>query len=101
MYVGRSGWQYLILNRGIHHMAAKPTTIAEIRRMFPSIDDHKALEIMGLDPSSEELEVTLLYLADMTDVMGEERQPLSGNAARIYEIVMRDEVFEDDESSRR
>jgi hypothetical protein len=78
-------------------MANKAPTHADIRRMFGTVDDHKALEILDLDPSAEELEITMAYLADMTDVMGEERQPLSGKAAEIYEIVIRDEFFPEDE----
>jgi hypothetical protein len=68
--------------------------------MFGTIDDHRALEIIDLDPSPEELEVAMAYLADMTDVMGEERQPLSGNAAEIYEIVTRDETYQEEEPGR-
>jgi hypothetical protein len=33
--------------------------------------------------------------------MGEERVPLAGNAARIYEIVSRDEMLPDEEETRR
>ncbi|MCJ7814448.1 MAG: hypothetical protein MUP31_00205 [Xanthomonadales bacterium] len=55
---------------------------------------------MGLNPSRKELEVAMAYLADMTDIMGEERQPLSGCPAAIYEIVTRDETFEIEESEQ-
>jgi hypothetical protein len=48
---------------------------------------------MGLNPSWKEMEVTMAYLADMTDIMGEERLPLTGCAAEIYDIVTRDETF--------
>ena len=65
-------------------MAIQSPTVAEILRMFGTIDDHKALEILALSPSLEDLEVAMAYLSDMTDVMGEKRQPLSGNAAEIY-----------------
>jgi len=82
-------------------MTDKSPDKTDIRRMFGAIDDHKALEIMNLEPSFEELETTLAYLADMTDVMGEERKPLSGTASKIYEIVIRDEFFEEEESRPR
>jgi len=81
-------------------MPIKTLTVADIRRMFPTVDDHKALEIMRLEPSLEELEVSLAYLADMTDVMGEERRPLAGKSAMIYEIVVRDEFSEEEEARR-
>jgi hypothetical protein len=79
-------------------MASKPITRPDILRMFGPIDDHRALEILGLNPSWEEMEVTMAYLADMSDIMGEERQPLSGCAAEIYDIVTRDESFEEEEA---
>ena len=79
-------------------MASKSITRTDIQRMFGPIDDHRVLEIMGLNPSRKELEVTMAYLADMTDIMGEERQPLSGCAADIYDIVTREEAFELEEA---
>jgi hypothetical protein len=77
-------------------MQENALTRKDIRRMFGSIDDHRALEILDLKPSPGDLEVALAYLADMSDVMGEERLPLSGTAAGIYEIVTRDEPLEED-----
>lgn len=79
-------------------MTNKPLTEIDIRRMFGPVDDHKVLEIMGLNPSSNDLEVAMAYLADMTDIMGENRLPLSGCPARIYEIVIRDETVEIEEA---
>lgn len=81
-------------------MNSKTVTHADILRMFGPIDDHRAMEIMKLNPSWQELEVTLAYLADMTDVMGEERMPLSGRAAGIYDIVTRDEPLEPGEADQ-
>jgi hypothetical protein len=78
-------------------MATKPLTHAEIIRLFGTIDDHKAAEIIALNPSPAELDVTESYLAGMTDVMGKERIPLTGKAAEIFDIVMRDEPYEDDD----
>ena len=43
------------------------------------------------------MEITAAYLANMDDVMGEERLELSGTAARIYNIVTRDETLAEDE----
>lgn len=78
-------------------MATKPLTHSEIIRLFGTIDDHKAAEIIALNPSPAELDVTESYLAGMTDVMGKERIPLTGKSARIFDIIMRDEPFEDDD----
>jgi hypothetical protein len=63
----------------------------ETLRLFGSLDDHRIKEIENLDPSLDDLEVTSAYLAGMDDIMGKERHPLTGRAAKIYEIVIRDE----------
>ena len=72
----------------------------ETLRLFGSLDDHKIKEIENLDPSLDDLEVTSAYLAGMDDIMGKERHPLSGRAAKIYEIVMRDEASGDEDYPR-
>jgi hypothetical protein len=65
------------------------------------MEDHLAREILDLQPTPAELEVVAAYCAGLTDVLGEERVPLAGNAARIYEIVSRDEaLLEEDEAPR-
>jgi hypothetical protein len=72
---------------------------SEIRHLFGHIDDHRILEIIGLDPTEAELEVAASYFAGMSDVLGEARQPLTGKAAEIYDIVTQDEILEDEERS--
>ena len=69
----------------------------DLSRLLGSIDDHKAVEIIALRPSLEELEEVAAYLANEDDVMGEERHPLAGTVARIYEIVTHDEPQEGDD----
>lgn len=73
-------------------MAIESSIYSEIIHWFGSIDDHKILEILELQPSRSDLEVAASFCAGMTDVMGEERQPLAGKVARIYDIVRQDEL---------
>lgn len=73
-------------------MATKLSIHSEVLRLFGELDDHRVGEINQINPSLVELEVTAAYLAGMDDVMGEERLPLAGKAARIYDIVTRDET---------
>ena len=81
-------------------MASATTERTDIQHLFGPIEDHLTREILDLDPTLAELEVAAAYAAGMTDVMGEERTPLSGNAARIYEIVSRVEALEEDDDRR-
>ena len=81
-------------------MASEASVYSEILHLFGPIEDHKLVEIMDLEPSSSELEIAAAYTAGMSDVMGEERIPLSGNAARILEIVSRDDLLAEEEARR-
>ena len=84
----------------VHTMVTERTTHSDIVHLFGPIEDHLAREILDLQPTPAELEVVAAYQAGMTDVMGEERVPLSGNAARIYEIVSRDALLLEEEAPR-
>ncbi|MFP3943484.1 MAG: hypothetical protein ACLFWF_06310 [Alphaproteobacteria bacterium] len=70
---------------------------ADIVRLFGDIEDQKIVEILATGASHAELEQAAAYLLHEDDVMGELRRPLTGRAARVYEIVHRepDEVDED------
>lgn len=78
-------------------MATKSPIHLEILRLLGALDDYKAVQIEELNPSMDELEITAAYLAGMDDIMGKERLPLAGKAARIYEIMTRDELPGEDE----
>jgi hypothetical protein len=69
----------------------------EILRLFGQIDDQKVVGIIELQPTSSDLEVAAAYMKGMDDVMGEERRPLAGNAAKIFEILNRDEDLLEEE----
>ena len=74
-------------------MSSKSPIYSEILHLFGQLEDHKILKIIDLQPTREDLEVSALYYAGMSDVMGEERQPLTGKPARIYEIVSQDDLI--------
>ena len=78
-------------------MVSKSSLHKEILHLFGAMEDHKAVEIIDLQPSPAELEVAAAYVAGMSDIMGKSRQPLAGKAAQIYDIVRRDEFLPDEE----
>jgi hypothetical protein len=78
-------------------MVTETCTHSDILHLFGPIADHLAREILDLQPSADELEVAAAYMAGLTDVMGEVRAPLTGKAARIFEIVSRDELLDEEE----
>jgi hypothetical protein len=82
-------------------MVTERSTHSDIVHLFGPIEDHLAREILDLQPTPAELEIVAAYQAGMTDVMGEERVPLAGMPARIYEIVSRDEVLPGEDEAPR
>jgi len=93
MPTGTIEWQVRI-------MVTERSTYSDIVHLFGPIEDHLAREILDLQPTPADLEVVAAYQAGMTDVLGEERVPLAGTAARIYDIVSRDELPEEEEARR-
>jgi len=81
-------------------MATTLSIYPEIRRLFGALDGHKLAQIEKLNPSLDDLEITAAYLAGMDDIMGKQRLPLTGKAAKIYEIATRDEFPDEDRYSQ-
>lgn len=80
-------------------MKTETCSYEDVRHLFGPLDDHLGKEIMELSPTTAELEIAAAYIAGLTDVTGDARTPLTGKAARVYEIVSRDELL--DEEDRR
>lgn len=78
-------------------MVTETCSYADILHLFGPLSDHLSKEIMELRPTPAEMEVAAAYIAGMTDVLGEARTPLTGKAARICEIVSRDELLEEED----
>jgi hypothetical protein len=78
-------------------MAGMHSTHEDIVHLFGPIDDHLAAAILELRPTLDDIEVAAAYHAGLTDVMGDERLPLSGTAARIFEILGRAESLEEED----
>ena len=82
-------------------MAPSEIGRGEITRLFGNIEDHKIVQILAARPSHTDLEAAAAWMAQEDDVMGELRRPLTGKAARIYEIVGREPDELDEDSARR
>jgi hypothetical protein len=73
------------------------TSAEEVRHLAGPVADHTITEILGLLPTSEDLEVAIVYAQGEGEVAGTEGHPLSGKSALIYEILAEDEVYQVDE----
>lgn len=75
-------------------MNTKTPTRDDVVHLLGDISDHKVVEILEIGATLEELEEAAAWLAGESDVMGEERLPLAGATAKIYEIITCDELPE-------
>ena len=75
-------------------MNTKIPTRDDVIHLLGDVSDHKVVEILETGATLEQLEEAAAWLAGESDVMGEERLPLTGAAAKVYEIIARDELPE-------
>lgn len=64
-----------------------PITAQDVFEVCGEIDDAKVVAIVEAQPSYEELEEAAAWIAEEGDVPREDRHPLSGKAAVVYEIL--------------
>ena len=60
------------------------------------IGNAKIAAILAAGPTLEDLEEAVAWAAGESDVMGEERLPLSGVAGQVYDILTADEELNDE-----
>lgn len=74
-------------------------TASELQQLVGDIERIRLAEILATGATREEVEIALAWGAGASDVMGEERKPLAGRAARVFEILQPEP--EPDEMERR
>ncbi len=66
-------------------------TLADVRRLVGNLENGKALEILALHPTTEELEEAAMWAQGNGDFLGKDGHALSGAAAAIFDILMAEE----------
>jgi hypothetical protein len=74
-----------------------PVTHEDVIRLCGEMPDWKVSRILASGATASDLEVAVAWASGEDDVMGEERLPLSGRAAELYEIITADEDLWSDE----
>ncbi len=64
--------------------------------LIGEIGNDRIAAILALSPTSEDLEEAVAWAAGESDVMGEERLPLTGLAAQVYDILTAGEAYNDE-----
>ena len=73
----------------------------DVVRLMGPVSDHTVVEILQLKADMADLEAVAMRLAQENDVLGKARKALSGAAAAIYDIVVRDALYSRDEREQR
>ena len=63
----------------------------DVIRLLGDLSDHMVVEILETGANLEQLEEAAAWLIGESDVMGDARIPLTGPAAQVYDILIRDE----------
>lgn len=74
-----------------------PLNKKDVVHLFGSIADHTIVEILNTDAVINDLEEVAIRLDQEDDVLGELRKPLSAASARVYEILMQDDLYTENE----
>lgn len=72
-------------------MEAVAATRDELKHVLGEVEDAKTLEILALKPTVAELEEAMLWAEGEGDTLGKAGHPLTGRAAEVYDILIRDE----------
>ena len=67
----------------------------DVRRLCGDIADWKVSAILATGADLDQIATAVAWAAGEDDVMAEERRPLSGDAAAVYDILVADEEDED------
>ncbi len=69
----------------------------DVTRLLGDMSDHTMLAILETGVTLGQLEEVAMWLAQEDDVMGEERRPLTGVPAQIFQWLESDEEFQPEE----
>lgn len=78
-------------------MTRDPITKKDILHLFGTLSDHAIVEIIQTGADYGALSEAATYLEQADDVMGDLRKPLIGNAAIVYDIVVKEQGLYDEE----
>ena len=77
----------------------KPQALAasEVRHLCGDVADWKVSAILATGADVDDIEAAIAWAAGEDDVMGEERRPLAGAAAAVYDILTADDEYGDED----
>ena len=78
-------------------LGAPGPSYEDVRHLCGDVADWKVSAILATGATLDEINAAIAWDAGEDDIMGEERRPLTGPAAAVYDILVADEEFGDEE----
>lgn len=72
----------------------------DVVHIVGDLEDTKVAAILAMGPTTQEIEEAVAWAEAESDVMGEMEKPLTGVAARIYDILITRKEFGEEERPR-
>lgn len=76
---------------------SRPLTHDDVVHIVGDLEDTKVAAILAMGPSTQEIEEAIAWAEAESDVIGEMEKPLTGVAARIYNILITRKEFGEEE----
>jgi hypothetical protein len=73
------------------------TSALEVRHLAGPIEDATVVEILGMEPTIEDLEVAALHARGQAGRPKQSVSELSGTAALVYDVLLRDHLYQEAE----
>lgn len=73
------------------------TSADEVRHLVGLVTDHTVAEILDTQPSEKDLEVAVIFVRGEGDAVDRLGHELAGKAARIYDILAKDELYQNND----
>lgn len=73
------------------------TSAMEVRHLAGPVTDHTVIEILDMQPTLGDLETAALHARGQVGRLHASAEGLSGAAALLYEALMRDELYQNEE----
>jgi hypothetical protein len=81
------------------NLGARPVTASDVRHLAGPVADATVSAVLKSEPSMEDLEVAASYLRGQGSEVDRLGHPMSGKVAQIYDILMSDALYAEEEDS--
>jgi len=79
-------------------MRSRIASAEDIRHVAGGVSDHTVMEILGVSPTFEDVEVAVIHARGEGSDVDRLGHTLSGAAAQVFDILTRDDLYMNEEA---